>query len=127
MAWVKGQSGNLSGRPKGLGHYLNKESRDLRSECLNLVVLLLHQELSKKNNQIDPQRETTKLERIVKKLVSLAETGDMDALKIILLYAAAQLPKNPDEDEFSDEDLRVLKRVKEIRQEEESKDIVVSE
>jgi len=111
----KGESGNPRGRP-ALPPDLRKQIAKDKVSFLKLLLRYLSLTHEQRHARVSGP-EVTGAEEIIHGLINKASTGDGPATKIILDTAFGKI-HDDDDSEFSDEDIRILNRVKELRDQE---------
>ena len=110
----KGVSGNPAGY-SSLPREIKEERRRNQAGLIRLVTTysnLSHEQAMQRLQGPD----CTQIEEMVQGLVNRAKEGDVNAFKFLMETMVGKIPEH-NEDDFSEEDLRILRRVKEIREE----------
>lgn len=105
-----------SGNPSGRGGTLPSHIRSLRKANQTAVIELLHRLLSMTDAEASAaveQPECTQLHHAAQAIVGKARGGDVTAFKFLLEMTCGSVPAN-DYDGFSEEDLAMLNRLKEL-------------
>lgn len=114
MAFQPGRSGNPSGRP-----VLPPEIRAERKKNQGAFVLLVAELFALTPAELKARwkkKPKTQLEACVQGIITKGKQGSVEAVKFLMAIVAGELPKS-DYDGFTEEDLRILNRVKEVFEE----------
>lgn len=113
-SWKPGQSGN----PSGGAPVLPPEVRLARRNNRNALILLIAKYFSmtdEEANQETSGPRVSLLEEAVYRLITrAAKDGDIFSFKYLIEIVVGKIPET-EGDEFSEEDLRILHRIKELR------------
>ncbi len=108
-----GQSGNPAGRAGVLPPEVRSERKKNQAALIRLVSeLMLMTDDVRKDREADFTK-TTQVERAVFALINKAQEGDVTAFRYLMELMTGKIPEN-DYDGFTEEDLRILNRVKEV-------------
>lgn len=110
--WQPGQSGNPSGRGGTLPPDIRKLRKANQAELIELVNRLLQMTDAEAIEAV-ASPDATQLHHATQAVVGRARGGDVKAFSYLMELAAGRIPEN-DYDGFSEEDLRMLNRVKEL-------------
>lgn len=114
----KGQSGNPKGYPGHIPKELREERKANLAGFLKLVSLYCNLTSEQALKRLSGP-DTHQIEEMIQGVINKAKEGDVGAFKFILETLVGKIPENNGDEGFTDEDLRVLRRVKELRAEEE--------
>lgn len=130
MAWPEryrykpGQSGNLKGRPPGFSH-LSKELQTERKRNQARLIELIHKHFNMTKDEAKMRALDQTACRLEKMVISLfdqvIEQGNLAAFKYLVELGTGK-PPSEDEDSFSEQDLLILNRVKELRKEKQQEE-----
>lgn len=108
-----GQSGNLAGRAGVLPPEIRAERKKNQAAFIKLVSELL---LLSASEARDRTKQGSQLELAVQAVITKAKTGDVIAFRYLIETMVGKIPEH-DHDGFTEEDLRILNRVKEVLEE----------
>lgn len=106
-----GQSGNPAGRAGILPPEVRAERKKNQAALIQLVSKLMMLRPGEANQSIG--QTGTQLELAVQALIDKAKGGDVVAFRYLIETMVGKIPES-DFDGFSEEDLRILNRVKEV-------------
>lgn len=119
-----GQSGN----PAGRNGTLPPEIRSERKRNQGALIRTITSFFTMRNEEAEKRimaAETTQLEAAVFAIIGKAKEGDVNAFKYLSEIMTGKIPEH-DNDGFTEDDLRILNRVKEFLSERQAKDPVGS-
>jgi len=120
MRFVKGQSGNPKGRPS---YALPPLVHEQRKRNLVMVVDLVTACSALTDEQAIQRRarpETTQLESMIHAVIDRAKEGDVKCLQFVIEMIAGKMPEEK-VDDLTPEDLEIVARVKEIKEQKQLK------
>lgn len=107
-----GQSGNPLGRQPVLPPEIRKARKDNQVHLIKLITTLFL--MNDKDAEARSEKpETSQLEHAVQAMIGKARGGEVTAFRYIIDLMVGKVPEH-DYDGFSEEDLRILNRVKEV-------------
>lgn len=107
-----GQTSNPNGRNGCLPPEIRTERKKNQAGLIRLITQLFSlTPVESKNRARDPK--LTQLEKAVQAVVRSATKGDVNALRYLVEIMVGKIPEH-DYDGFTEEDLRILNRVKEV-------------
>lgn len=110
-AWKKGQSGNPAGRPPSLPVEVQTERK--RNQIAIIKLMAEYMNLTK--DEAKERSSATQIEEMIQGVISRAKEGDINCFKFVVGVVAGNIPES-DFNEFDDEDIEILKRVKQIKE-----------
>lgn len=107
-----GQSGNPAGRVGVLPPEIRRERKQNQAALIRLVsdLLSLPDEEAKERSE---NPKAPQIEKAVQALIAKAREGDVHAFKYLMELMTGKIPEH-DYDGFTEEDIRILNRVKEV-------------
>lgn len=109
--WKPGQSGN----PKG--NILPPEIRAARKENQANLIQLIQQYFALTEEEAKKRLsgpDSLQLEEAIQGMISKAKEGDTQAFKYLIEVMCGKIPES-DYDEYTEEDLQILRRIKEVK------------
>ena len=118
IGFKPGQSGNPGGRGGVLPPEIRKKRKASQAKIISLMTDLLNlTDLEANARAEDPKQ--TQLEAMAQAMIASARNGETSAAKYVVELICGKIPET-DHDGFSEEDLRMLNRVKELLTEQRS-------
>ena len=113
--WKKGQSGNVTGRkPYAIPKEIQEERKRNQVGFIKLVAAYANMTREQALQRL-ASNEALQIEDMVQGVISKAGEGDTNALRFIVEVMAGKIPES-DYDDFTDEDIEILRRIKEVRE-----------
>lgn len=107
-----GQTGNPTGRNGALPPEIRRERKSNQSELIQLITFLFKKNDAEIEDLIMTQKPT-QLQAAVVAMIGKAKEGDVPAFKYLMETMVGRIPET-DYDGFTEEDLAILNRVKEV-------------
>lgn len=111
-SWKPGQSGNPNGKAGMLPPEIRTERKQNQARLIQLLIKLFAMTDTEAALRLK-EEATTQLEKACQSMIAKAREGDTGAFKYLMELITGRIPEN-DHDGFTEEDIRILNRVKEV-------------
>lgn len=112
--WKKGQSGNPNGRPPSLPVEIQAERKRNQVGIIKLMDTYINLTEEQARERVEGN-QSTQIEEMIQGVIMRAKEGDINCFKFVVGVVAGNIPES-DFNEFDDEDIEILKRVKQIKE-----------
>lgn len=118
--WKKGQSGNPKGRPPVLPPEVLRERKENQVALIRLIATYtsLTQEEAQRRMA---QPNVPQIAEMVQGMINKAKEGDVGCFKFLMEVMIGKIPEMTPDEELDQEDIEILARVKQIKEQKKIK------